>query len=140
MNFLKSHPYKLDSTFEENNIDLEHRRTLKTGIELYSSYRYSIIYFFGKSFEAVCYLWFKENVLIRIEYRFDNKYFDLFLNSINNELGQDDKLVKDPLVNHKSYFTSLGNSAIGLDEITKDHFMFRYWQPKEFNIPTTIKK
>ena len=135
MNFLKSHPYKLGSTFEENNIDLEHRKTLKSGIELYSSYRYSEIYFFGKPFESVCYLWFKEEVLMRVEYRFHNKYFELFLNSINDELEQDNKLIKDPFVSHRSYFISLSNLAIGLDEITKDYFMLRYWQSKEFNIP-----
>lgn len=138
--FLKITPYKLGSTFHENNIDIEHRRTLKNGVEIYSSYRYSEIYFFGKPFEAICYLRFIEDVLIWIEYRFHNKYFELFLNSINDELQESNKFIKDPFIAHKSYFTSFGDIAIGLDELTRDHFRFRYWLYKEFNKSVTIKK
>jgi len=137
---MQSIPYKLGSSFDESNIDLEHKKIHKDSTELYLSDKHSEIYFFEKSFESVCYLWFKDEILIRSEYRIHNKYFTLFLNSVNAELQQGNKLTKDPFVNHRSYFTSLGNLAIGLDEITKDYFMLRYWLPKEFNTSVTIKK
>ena len=140
MIFCQSIPYKLGSTLHKSNTDIEYIKSLKNDTEFYRSDKYSEVYLFGKSFESVCYLWFKDEILIRIEYRVHNKYFTLFLNSINDELQQGNKLTKDPFVNHRSYFTSLANLAIGLDEITKDYFMLSYWLPKEFSIPTTIKK
>lgn len=125
MDFLNSIPYKLGSTFEENNIDLELREELKNNVNFYINYRYSEIYLFGKIFESVCYLWFSKGILDTIEYRFHKRYFELFKGSINDELPLNHKLTKDPFIKSFALESYVGKVVVSLVELNKDFFLLK---------------
>lgn len=124
MNFINNIPYKLGSLFNENNIDLELRKEFNA-TKLYSSYRYSEIHLFGKTFESVCYLWFMDNKLVNIEYRFHKKHMQLFINSINEELPINNPLDKDPFVKEHQYYVFQDGVAIHIINLDRDFFLLR---------------
>ncbi|WP_248722743.1 hypothetical protein [Seonamhaeicola sp. ML3] len=125
MGFLSSIPYELGSAFEENNIDLKLRNEFDNNVNFYSSYRYSEVYLFGKVFESVCYLWFTHNMLSRIEYRFEIKYYELFKECINKDLPEESKLEPDPFVKGNPLEGYSGNLIIGLDKLSKNFFILK---------------
>ena len=73
MIFLDSLPYKLGTPFEEINIDLILKKKYSDGYSIYISDRYSEVYLFGKVFDSFCSLFFRNNILTTIDYRFNNK-------------------------------------------------------------------
>lgn len=122
--FVFSLPFNLGDSFEKNNIDLELLRKFEF-LKLYRSRRYSEIYLFGKTFESVCYLWFMDNELINIEYRFhiENKQF--FIKSINEELPANNKLDKDPFFIEHKHYVFQDNMALSLIDLDKNFFLLR---------------
>ena len=124
MIFLEQIPYKIGTSFEENNIDLELRKKFNVQ-SLYSSYRYSEIYIFGKVFESICYLWFMNNELSTIEYRFHKRHLQLFIESINEELPINNQLGKDPFVENYEYYVYHNNVAIHLIELDSNFFLLK---------------
>jgi len=124
MNFINNIPYKLGSFFDENSIDIEFRKEFNI-TKLYSSYRYSELYLFGKTFESVCYLWFTKNELVNIEYRFHKKYMKFFIDSINEELPKDNPLDKDPFVKEHQYYVFQDGIAIHIIELDSNFFLLR---------------
>lgn len=125
MNFLSNIPYKLSSTYEENNIDLKLRKKCSDKVSFFSSYRYCEVYLFGNVFESLCYLWFSDGILDTIEYRFHKRYFELFKDSINDELPLGKKLLKDPFVKGLTLWVSVNSVAISLIELTEDFFLLK---------------
>lgn len=136
MNLIDNIPYRLGSSFQENNIDLEFRKEFNI-TKLYSSYRYSEIHLFREIFESVCYLWFMKNELVIIEYRFHKKYLQLFIDSINEELPHNNKLGKDPFMPKYEYYALKDGIGIYLIDLDKNFFLL-----KISNIPSLprIKK
>ncbi len=124
MDFISNILYQVGTSFEENNIDLELRKKLDAG-KLYSSYRYSEIYLFGKVFESVCYLWYMDNKLTTIEYRFHNRFLEHFIESINDELPQNNKLNKDPFIEKHEYYAFQESVAIHLVDLNTNFFLLR---------------
>lgn len=124
MHFILDIPYKLGSYFEENNIALELRKEFNI-TKLYSSYRYSEIHLFGKTFEAVCYLWFMDNKLVNIEYRFPKDHFEFFIKSINKELPVNNKLCIDPFIKEQEYYVFEKGIATHLINLNSSFFLLR---------------
>ena len=125
MIFLDSLPYKLGTAFEEINIDLELRKNYDDKYSIYISDRYSEVYLFGKVFESICSLFFSNNILTTIDYRFNNKYYTLFKESINEYLPTDKKLNQDPFLEKAQLYSYYENTAISLIELNEDFFLLR---------------
>jgi len=124
INFIDNLPYKLGSTFDENNIDLELKKKFDI-INYYRSYKHSEIILFGTIFESDCYLWFAKDFLCTIEYKFENKYFDWFKECINSELPDEYKLEEDPFEIGNSPTTYIKDILICLLKLDKNFFLLR---------------
>jgi len=67
-------PYKLGTTFDENNIDLEFVKTFKNGKDFYRSYRHSEVYLFELVASVFTYLYFQDGILCGVDYRLQIRY------------------------------------------------------------------
>ena len=125
MNVLEKVPYKLGSTFEENNVSLELLKEFNPKSKYYTSYRHSELYLFGRAFQVVCYLHFWKGCLNTIFYKLHKDHFDLFRDSINGDLPEHKQLVRD-LNNERfaleSFFEGI---AIGLIQQDDNHFFLK---------------
>lgn len=125
MKLTDSIPYKVGSTFQGNNINLELLKEFNEDSKYYASYRYSELYLFGRAFQAVCYLHFWKGVLNTIQYKIHKENFDLFRDSLNEELPIDKPLSRDPYSERfalESYFNGI---AVGLVQLNENYFMLR---------------
>ena len=117
-------PYKLGSTFDENNIDIELDKVYDD-ISVYKSYRYTELLLFGTIIEPLCYLWFAENHLLSITYKIDNKHFEVFKEGINSEMPIGYRLKEDPLQNGNPLTVYLDDVEIYLEKLDEDYFLFK---------------
>lgn len=124
MHFISNLQYRLGTSFDENNIDLELRKDFKVG-KLYSSYRYSEVHLFGKVFESVCYLWFMKDKLSTIEYRFSKRFLGLFIKCINEELPIYNQLGQDPNMEKHKYYVYHNRVAVNLVNLDENYFILR---------------
>ena len=65
---------------------------------------------------------FFKDVLISMEYRFQMKYFDQFIKSINEELPDGYELEEDGIIVGAIFFVHCGNVCIWLEKFTEDLF------------------
>lgn len=115
-------PYKLGSTFDENNIDLELRMAHK-GTSVYCSYRHSELFLFGNIYESKCYLWFAKDYLLSINYKMENKHFDFFKAAINSDLPNGYELEKNYLEEENLYTVSIDDITISLQCLDENFFL-----------------
>ncbi|MGO4912557.1 hypothetical protein [Leeuwenhoekiella sp. W20_SRS_FM14] len=125
MNLLNSIPYEVGSNFEENNVSLEFLKEFNEDSKYYASYRYSELYLFGRAFQAVCYLHFWKGVLNTIQYKIHKENFDLFRNSLNEELPIDKPLSKDPYSERFALESYSNGVAISLVQLNNNYFMLK---------------
>jgi hypothetical protein len=124
MIFLNNLLYKLGTSFDENNIDLELHKEYSTS-SFYNSNRYSEIYLFGKVFESICLLQFSRNKLITIQYKIEIKHLQYFKNSINIELPEDKQLKKDQFNPKPAIESYIDGVAISLVVLNEEFFLFK---------------
>jgi hypothetical protein len=124
IHFVNNLPYKLGSSFDENNINLELKEQFDD-IKVYRSYRYSELILFGTIFEPECYLWFGEECLLAINYKIENKYFEIFKEAINSELPDGYKLQDDPLDVESLPTIYFEDIMICLKKLNKNHFILK---------------
>ena len=124
ISFIDNFPYKLGSTFDENNIDLELKKVYND-ISAYRSYRYSEIILFGTIFEPECYLWIAKDCLLAINYKFENKYFEIIKEAINSELPDEYKLEADPFEMGNPPTVYIGDIMICLQKLKGNHFLLK---------------
>jgi len=122
INFIDNLPYKLGSKFDENNIDLELKKK-NDDISVYRSYRFSELILFGTISEPECYLWFGMDCLLAINYKIDNKYFEIFKEAINSELPNGSKLEDDPLKVESVPTVYIEDMMICLQKLNKNFFL-----------------
>ena len=125
MNVLDSIPYRVGSTFEENNVSLEFLKEFNADSKYYASYRYSELYLFGRAFQAVCYLHFWKGVLNTIQYKIHKENFDLFRDSLNEELPIDKPLKRDPYNERFALESYCNGIAVGLTQLNENYFMLK---------------
>ena len=119
--------YKLGEKYKINSIDL---KLISTNIhkgKYYRSEKYSKMVLFNKVYEFKCFLWFKNDTLTCLEYFFNTEDFELFINSINNDLPKGFKLEKDPLNSIEMYDCYLDGYCISLNKYF-DYFKLIIWQ------------
>lgn len=121
IDFIDNLPYQLGTTFDENCIGLELQKDFDDQ-KFYSSTKYSEVFLFGNFYESVCNLWFTKDILSGIGYRFENKYFELFKEGINNELPDEYKLEDNPLIMGNPPSTYIGNRIILLESLNEKFF------------------
>ena len=124
ISFIDNLPYRLGSTFDENNIDLELKKEYDD-ISVYRSYRYSELILFGTIFEPECYLWFAKDWLLAINYKIENKYFEIFKEAINSEVPDGYKLEDDPLEVENVPTIYIEDIMICLNKLNKNHFILK---------------
>jgi len=124
INFVDNLPYELGSIFDENNIDLELKKKYDD-IRVYRSYRYSELILCGTIFEPECYLWFAKDCLLGINYKIENKYFEIFKEAINSELPDGYKLEDDPLEVENVLTIYIEDIMICLKKLNENHFILK---------------
>lgn len=126
ISYIDNLPYKLLSTIDESNIDLELREIFDNGIRVYKSYRYSELILFGTIFEPVCYLWFADDLLLSICYELENRYFEMFKEGINSELPDGLELKKGPLQDGNPLTVYLDDIVeIFLQKLNENYILFK---------------
>ena len=118
-------PYKLGSTIDENNIDLELQEVYDNNIRVYKSYRYSELILFGTVLEPVCHLWFAKDHLLSICYELENKYFEMFKEGINSELPDGHELKEDPSQDGNPLTVYIDNIEIFMQKLNEKFFLFK---------------
>ena len=123
-NFITDIPYQLGTRFEENDVELSLSSDKQNiNYRIYRSNRFSELYLFGKVFEASCKLSFFKGRLSSIQYEFPKEYFSLFINSINQELPNNNQLRQDPNMPKYKYYAFEKGIAIHLIDSYKDYFL-----------------
>ncbi|MDO6676317.1 hypothetical protein MK851_04870 [Tenacibaculum sp. 1B UA] len=130
--FINKLPYTLGIPFEDCSIDLKFIEVNSHMGKLYKSQKLSEVYIFGKKFNSNCFLWFQHEKITRIKYLFDLKHFDLFYNSINENLPEGYFLKEDPLNNIEMYDCFINNLCISLNKL-KDYISLEIWEIKSNN-------
>lgn len=118
--------YKLGSSFEENNIDLEFIKVLPNKMRYYKSYRYSELYLPDKIIQVQIYLAFKEDELQVMNYLVPVntlKYLKGMINSYAQ--SPDEVLFKDPFQDCISYSCVQNHLEISLNQFTKNILSLR---------------
>ena len=124
ISFIDSLPYKLGSTFNENNIDLELKKVYDE-VRVYRSYKCSELILFGTILEPECYLWFGKDHLLAINYKIENKYFEIFKEAVNSELPDGYKLEEDPSEIANTPTVYIEDIMLCIQKINENYFLLK---------------
>lgn len=112
--------YKLESSYEENNLDLQFIKVLPNGMRYYRSFKYSELYLPNKVIQVQIYLAFNKGKLQVLNYLVPLNTFKYLTGMINSYAkSPDEVLFKDPFQEEISYSCLQKGVIITFNQINK---------------------